>query len=156
MLQLRWRRILLTCFIYPRFYRPRYGTFLSVSLYKDFIIHHSIPGILKLFSFSGDTFQVPPWKGFIATPLKQMPKHILQPQTLYRPTSNPESQCPDACSSIFPRSPKGMCQCWRSFSTFNPVLMMASVVQKVKYCVMSQNNSKQTKPTKPTPPSKKP
>lgn len=85
-----------------------------------------------------------------------MPKHFLQPQTLYRPTSNPESQCPDACSSVFPRSPKGMCQCWRSFYTFNPVLMMASVVQKVKYCVTSPNNNKQTKPTKPNPPSKKP
>ena len=98
--------------------------------------------------------QVPPMKRAYSYNSEATPKHCHQPQTLYRPTSNPESQCSDACSSAFPRSPKGTCQCWRSFYTFNPGLMMASVVQKIKYCVMSQNNNKQTKPTKPTPPQK--
>lgn len=56
MSELRCRTVLLVCFVCPQFYHPRYGGFLSISVYKDFVIHNSLPGIFELSFFSGGSF----------------------------------------------------------------------------------------------------
>ena len=53
MSELRCRTVLPVCFLHPQFSHPRCGGFLSISIYKDFMIHNSTPGIFELSFFSG-------------------------------------------------------------------------------------------------------
>lgn len=138
------RRILLMCFIYPWFYCPRNGILLSILIYKYFIIHNAIPGILKLFSLSGDSFHF--YTSFLmkrvyihtseAMPKHFCPKYYSGPCPIRNPISWWTSQC------FLQISKKWHASCAEGFNVLILRHMKVSVVQKVKDCVMSQKTNK--------------
>lgn len=116
-----WRWVLPSCFIYPRFYGPRYGRFsqyqtITVSL---FIISHLafLNSFLSLeILCHGHTQSL--MKRVDSYTFEAMPQHCTQPQILYWSGSTPESQFSDACPHVSSRSPKRACQLWRRFLQF--------------------------------------
>ena len=101
--------------------------------------------------------QVPSWKGFTATPLKQFLNILPSPDTIPASVQPGELQFPDAgsdvCSTQFPDAGSDVCSrtpqwaycLWRRFYSFHPGWMMASLVQRRKYYVVSQNSNKNNK-----------
>lgn len=110
-----------SCFIYPRFYGPRYGRFsqyqtITVSL---FIISHLafLNSFLSLeILCHGHTQSL--MKMVDSYTFEAMPQRCTQPQILYWSGSTPESQFSDACPHVSSRSPKRACQLWRRFLQF--------------------------------------
>ena len=74
--------------------------------------------------------QVPSWKGFIATPLKQFLNTLPTPDTIPASVQPREPQFPDAGSDVCSRTPQRACRLWRRLYSFHPGWMMASVIQK--------------------------